>query len=339
MRLIALILSFCHINLVTASINGSCLNGLDQPNLNFSKGVISFHYKEWLIMAQGLTNQLYTLDQLLRLGCEQYIYVTHKHVKLDLIKKEVDDLSQILDITETNLNLNCTQIIPHSCLHLFKNIKYLSQAEVMKLVGGWNPLSPLLTKLQFSHSRTWSPEEGIKMPLKYYGIHFRMEADWVVFVNDKSQTNDRYHEWVTTSTKSDHSSGDEILQSTLNQIKGSANVLCLIEKYKSMVLEVFTDLSYPIIIATGLGKKSRENKNIEWVLSYFRTYLHSLGITTLIGVGNSNYRELNAASELVVMINSKNFIGNTESTFSQLVHLTRQTKMRPFADVALTCHA
>ncbi len=58
---------------------------------------------------------------------------------------------------------------------------------------------------------------------------------------------------------------------------------------------------------------------MEFLLSYIRFYLRTLGFQSIVGRPASEYRELNAVGDMNVMLNAQVFIGDKGSTFSEMV--------------------
>jgi hypothetical protein len=282
----------------------------------------------------GLTNQFQELATVLLYGCENHVYICPQKLRADLSLDIYLDVTAFLDIDLSNMNLNCTKIVPHTMIHLFSNHSnhpYQKMQPSDKLKNntkhGKDNLVHVMSSFVISSERRFIPvESNIVIPQNYYGIHFRMEADWLVYVIDDHKNNHKqYFNWLAATKNGPVGEAQAVqqLHSILNNTTGAAYILCLINQYKDLVVRHFTDKLLPIVFATGLGKSSPLNKEVEFVLDYFILSMHCLGYKTITGFGNSVYRELNAAADMRQMLNSHHFIGDSGSSFSNMIRRSR----------------
>jgi len=63
--------------------------------------------------ALGLTNQFLDLERLIGWGCKNGAYISMEKFNFDITRMNaLGNLEYILNLTATNLHLNCTQILP-----------------------------------------------------------------------------------------------------------------------------------------------------------------------------------------------------------------------------------
>jgi hypothetical protein len=280
----------------------------------------------------GLTNQLQDLARVLLFACENNVYIAGPKIKADLSMNVYRELDDFLDIESTNENLKCTKLIPQGILKLFpnhskRNFRNMIASNSMKSKFQYGE-DYLLSSLVISPSRVFLPSNDFDViPHLFYGVHFRMEADWVMF-DGLNKDHTLYWNWlaVTKNVNNGEIAAHNYLHSVLNSTKGANRTLCLLELYKEVALKYFSNTTYPVVFATGLGKSDKLNTQLEFALDYFRVFLHSKGFKTITGCGDSQYRELNAAADMKVMLQSQVFIGDPGSSFSYMIKRVRDDK-------------
>ena len=289
--------------------------------------------------ALGFTNQIYSLISLIDVGCRESKNVSHGGFKADLHQQVHVSLESIIDLKATNQNLKCTQLIPYKDVSTKDaDVSVRTVMEIGKL-SNWNPNSPHIGMLIFQKSNLlWRPNGIARMPLLFYGIHFRAEADWIIFASSASS----YWDWMSAMNRNVTEAANKIRDNTIASHATAKFWMCSMDSYKDEISKHFTNKSLPVVIATGLGKENVHEIYFEWALTYLKVYLRSLNFSSIItGKGTSNYRELNSASEMMVMIDSVAFIGNTASTFSQMVHNVRHSRNSNHSSsfsISQSCH-
>ena len=274
--------------------------------------------------ALGFTNQIYSLISLIDVGCRESKNISHGGFKADLHQQVQVSLEFIIDLKATNQNLNCTQLIPYKDVSTKDaNVSVRTVMEIGNL-STWNPYSPYIGMLIFQKSNLlWRPNGNARMPLLFYGIHFRAESDWIIFSSSASS----YWDWMSAIERNASEAANKIRDNTIASHASAKFWMCTMDSYKDEISKHFTNKSLPVVIATGLGKENVHEFFFEWALTYLKVYLRSLNFSSIItGKGTSNYRELNSASEMVVMIDSVAFIGNNGTSFSQMIRNVRHSR-------------
>ena len=149
---------------------------------------------------------------------------------------------------------------------------------------------------------------------EYNGIHFRLEADMIIFKHDINS----YWHWLRLVRNNETIEAIEKLKGIVFREQFYKYLHHIIHDYESLVLKYFHP-QYPIILATDLGKGNPLNAPLEWVLNLFMSKLQLHGYESIIGNGNSSFREINSASEMKLMLNCESFIGTNTSTFSTAI--------------------
>ena len=325
---------------------------LKQVNLNRALHTLNFqdlkhlNPKKLLIIhdshnqSLGLTNQLARVIQLIKLGCREGAYVREHHFRLDYSKHVYGELDDLVDIKKTNANLKCTRLIRKSEVQIFdrKIIKNDAQLKLPWLI--FHNDSSVYQKLVFvdNNSNRWVAFNGFKIPTMFYSIHFRMEIDWII----SRVSRGLYLKWldIVKSKISDSSKGDKIshIENGILDAPGVKNqILQHIYKYEKLVVKKFIDRSYPVMIATGLGKNDSSNIRCEWILTYFLKFLKNKGYRYVLGSSVSPHREIKAVADMKMMINSVNCIIDDQSTFSVLVNIMRGSKTNSKEKAKMRC--
>lgn len=157
----------------------------------------------------GFTNQIILLGQLLRLGCFLNRYVIAPAFRLEIGTHAVGSIDLFIDVKKTNKNLNCTQILP-------AGTKYSNEMQytAMQLSTKYNwAISQQVKHLVLADSLIWYPKEERTLPDQYYGVHLRLEMDWIIF---QSKNGFSYFHWLgnlTTNSTVTKEVEDEILLS------------------------------------------------------------------------------------------------------------------------------
>ena len=276
----------------------------------------------------GLTYQLARVVELILRGCRDGAYVREHHFRLDYSKEDYGELDDVIDIDKTNANLGCTRLIKNSEKDLFKrDVITMPDVQIMsKSIRSSLALDSLIyQKIVFAddNNTTFVSFDTNRIPRYYYSIHFRMEMDWIV-----SRASDKlYHKWLNLIkiSNSTHSidSIQQIEKIVLNDKTIRNRIYEHIHEYEKLAIAKFKDKSYPIIIATGLGKNDPANIRCEWTLVYFLKLLQDRGYEYILGSSISPYRDVQAVADIKMMVNSVNCIIDNVSTFALLINIMR----------------
>lgn len=288
-----------------------CSRSFNDSNIDFSSRLMIVPTTAGL----GLNNQLIEMSHKINDACEMnYSFISFESMKDDYRKDNYVSVDVFLDIDETNQNLTCISIVPYSFIH-----RFINKTIAVAITRRHAPEKDYVKYFVLAKNITWT-SFGLPLPLKYYGLHFRMEADWMMLI---MLGYTMYTKWLSYVHEGNHHMARSMIEKAIESPENSRIILSLLEDYKNASMTYFNDRHLPIVIATGLGHKDSINKHFEWLLDDIVTYVRSRGFTVISGNGHSDRREINAAAEMKVMLNASVFIGDKTSSFGRNVELIR----------------
>lgn len=276
----------------------------------------------------GLCNQLYDFSTAIEISCKENHDLTFQGFEVDIVQKIQRPLTDILDLDSTNLNLNCTKIIPYSDTSQYKDVHNYNIYRSFVAVGSrWS--DEYLQRLVLSKTLEWKPNEVKILPTIYYGVHLRLETDWIIFMSHGGYNAE---DWIN-NLKNNFTQADIIQKKFFDNPDVPNRIDCLLKNYKQLMSKHFTNKDIPVVIATSLGKGHHLNRPMEWALIDIMTYLRKHGHFVVTGIGSTRYRDMNAAAELKIMVDSAYFIGGWWSSFSRAVMAIRKFRNLESSDL------
>ena len=277
----------------------------------------------------GLTNQLLDITSAMFLACRERAYLAVPRVVLDLTTNETGSVHNFIDVDETNQKWNCSSFLNIDDATRFPHVQIYTIDEVKKGASGWH--NDLLAFLMPSKMHVWVPDGGVPVPEQFYGVHFRLETDYLLFSSKGG--NDLYFDWLSKRRENKTREADDIIETMYRLNSTAQRMFCMLDCYERAALSLFENRSLPILIATGLGKSNEDNIYSEWALQHFKRRLSRHGFTSLTGSARSSLREVAAVAELQTLVMSSAFLSAWGSSFSLYVKMHLSARGKPFQEV------
>lgn len=263
------------------------------------------------IQSFGLCNQLFAIGCALADGIHYRTDVCFRGFHPDMTMKTYIGIERLLNIEETNANLQGTTIVVkeetrYKKGEIFPSTEWQRQYQetcIRALVFS-NEISSL--------ARSLTPND------LYYCLHFRLDIDFVVFLSGYPT----YRKWIQLTNQQREVDARKVAAEQVAKHKPllQARILQYIDSAKKF----FANQSASIVVLTAIGKSVMFNQNnlMEWAFEEFNAALQSRTI-----IRNTQFsspgREYSAAVELNIACNEKciGFIGSSGSSFSDTIRM------------------
>ena len=305
---------------------------------------------------EGLTNQFFEITHHLAVACEHNASFVSLGVSPDMsldsrsteqtasgsLAPAAVSLEQVLSVSRINRVLSelpfcaSTRLLPSACLphlldgapgdprafHCVDRFTHMFPAPLKKY--GRHPRADELLRKAMRPVRSvlWTPEPAVELaPHSYLALHFNLDADWLVFMVDEMKFN------RMSSSKLDAAERLAMLNECCLGAAGKPETRMArrwISRY-SLAVEwtlqrqprealMLRDGKPLLVVETQI----KGDAITRWILDEFVAAVSHL-VTIVLGHTTTSVRELNAAAEMDVALQSRAFIGLDKSSFSMLI--------------------
>ena len=265
----------------------------------------SIYFLDYYHPYAGLCNQLYLISNHIHQAFNKSVKLYIHKFNIDIFKKERILASEVLNIEETNKNLEKLLGIPILQTEIPEFIQSIPKLCIY-------PVSSIeiLNCLEFNGS-ILSEVNKVKsnFPNGYNAVHFRLDVDCILHYTFGKKV---YNHFMDLAN-SDSESAERYYQ-TLDQIKIQKYASFLMEQYFSFLLQFGFDK--PWYISTSITKWKIHNPMVQY-LNKMLLFITSHSGEYHIHPRVYPQRELNALVDLLVLRDSTKLIGFEGSSFSE----------------------
>jgi hypothetical protein len=254
-------------------------------------------------------------------------------VRVVLSSKQVD-VSEAVDVFGLNKKLEVictnTQVIHMACLaRLMKGAGRSSTYKAcnsgcLTKVPFQPPDRKMLMLLHPNPDITWLASGGchtFDRSKAYNAVHFNIDVDWILY---RCEGLKKWVAWKKSTRMKHHQKNAEHTQKEIEEkcCTRIGSYVPFIRKamneYIKVMAKQFSDPALPLVVATSIGKMTNSTS---WIFDEFRELVKKELKVKKVVVGSSgtDFREINAAADIGVMLKAQDVVLTSDSTFSFFV--------------------